>query len=58
MSTKRRLWFGWPIALAVGLTGEAYVSHTQFGTDLPTGSSTTTSANQYGLRFGLTAFIR
>jgi hypothetical protein len=46
------------IASHVGLTGEAYLSHFEFSTDLPTGSTVNSSQNQYGLRVGLTAFVR
>lgn len=46
------------IATHVGLTGEAYFTHIDFSTDLPTGSSAQSSQNQYGVRAGLTAFVR
>ena len=46
------------IATHVGLTGEAYFTHFEFSSELPTGSSVESSQNQYGIRAGLTAFVR
>ena len=46
------------IASHVGLTGEAYLTHVEFSSDLLTGSTASSSQNQYGLRAGLTAFVR
>lgn len=46
------------IATHVGLTGEAYYTHIKFSSDLSTGASVESSQNQYGVRVGLTAFVR
>lgn len=45
------------IATHVGLTGEAYFTHIEFSTELPVGNAQS-SQNQYGVRVGLTAFVR